>query len=57
MTSEGYAASAAGFAAHMQWRIAGKAVDAESVWKTLRQPEAVAKAAHGEKLESPIFGK
>jgi WD40 repeat protein len=57
LTPEGYTTSSAGFAAQMQWRMAGKAVEAEPVWKALRQPEAIEKAARGEMLVSPIFGK
>lgn len=57
LTPEGYATNSAGVAGQMQWRMAGETVKAEPVWKTLRQPELVVKAARGEKLAAPVFGK
>jgi WD40 repeat protein len=55
LTPEGYAASSPDFAGRMQWRMAGQTVKAEPVWRTLGQPEAVVKAAHGEKPAAPVF--
>jgi WD40 repeat protein len=57
VTPEGYTASSSGFAGQAQWRMAGKTITPEPVWKTLRQPEAVAKAARGEALAAPQFGR
>jgi hypothetical protein len=56
LTPEGYTASSVGFAAQMQWRMAGQAVEAAPVWNALRRPEAVVKAARGEKVAAPTFG-
>jgi hypothetical protein len=40
-----------------QWRVAGQTVTTEAVWKVLRQPETVARAARGEAVAAPSFGK
>jgi WD40 repeat protein len=53
---EGYAASSPGMTASVQWRMAGKPVASEPIWKALQQPDTVAKAARGESLTSPQFG-
>jgi hypothetical protein len=57
LTPEGYTTSSTGFAAQMQWRMAGQTIKAEPVWKALRQPDAVVKALRGEKLAAPSFSK
>lgn len=57
LTPEGYTAGSPGLTTLGQWRMAGQAVTAEAAWKALRQPDAVAKAARGEKLAAPVFGK
>jgi WD40 repeat protein len=54
---EGYASGSDSLVALGQWRMAGKGVDAEPVWKTLRRAEAVAKANRGETLAAPMFPK
>jgi WD40 repeat protein len=57
VTPEGYTSGSAGLTALGQWRMAGQAVTAETVWKALRQPDAVAKSARGETVTPPVFGK
>ncbi len=57
LTPEGYAGSSDGLAALGRWRMGGQEVAADAVWKALRQPEAVAKAARGEAVAAPEFGK
>jgi WD40 repeat protein len=57
VTPEGYTASSSRFAKEVQWRMAGQIVTADPVWKALRQPDAVVKAAHGETMAAPSFGK
>jgi WD40 repeat protein len=57
MTPEGYTAGGAGLAALGQWRMGGQTVGGEGVWKALNQSEAIAKAARGETLPAPNFGK
>jgi Tol biopolymer transport system component len=57
LTPEGYAAGSSGIVTLGQWRMAGRVVPANNVWKTLRQPDAVAKALRGEKLAVPVLGK
>jgi WD40 repeat protein len=57
LTPEGYAASSAGVASAGRWTMGGQAAPAEAVWKALGQPEAVAKAARGEAVAAPTFGK
>ena len=37
--------------------MAGQAAPAEAIWKTLRQPESVAKALRGEAVPPPVFAK
>ena len=54
---EGYAAGSPELTALGRWRMAGQAVAAEAVWKELAKPELVAKAARGEVLAAPSFGK
>jgi WD40 repeat protein len=57
VTPEGYAVGSPGLVAQGQWRMGGQAVAAEAAWKALTSPEAVAKAARGEALTPPTFGK
>jgi hypothetical protein len=57
VTPEGYTTSSPGFADQVQWRMAGQTVKAEPVWKALRQPDAVVKAAHGEATAAPSFSE
>jgi hypothetical protein len=52
LTPEGYAAGD-GLFADAQWQAGGKALDASTLWPVLKQPEAVAKSARGEKVEAP----
>ncbi|HZT82779.1 MAG TPA: hypothetical protein VFA26_21290 [Gemmataceae bacterium] len=55
LTPEGYAAGSAGVTKLGQWRMAGKGVAGEAVWKALGRPETVAKALRGESLAAPTF--
>jgi WD40 repeat protein len=57
VTPEGYAATNSKMATLGQWRMAGQAVSAEPVWKTLQQPTAVVRALRGEPLTQPVFPK
>ncbi len=57
LTPEGYASGSPGVVALGQWRMGGQTVAAEAAWKALSSPEAVVKAAHGEALTPPAFGK
>ncbi len=57
LTPEGYAASSPGVATAGRWTMGGQAVPAEAVWKALGRPESVAKAARGEAVPAPTFGK
>lgn len=57
MTPEGYTASSTELASQTQWRMAGQSVGAEAVWRALHHPEVVVRAARGETLEAPRFGK
>jgi len=57
LTPEGFAAGSPAVAATGRWAMAGQAVPAEAVWKALGRPEVVAKAARGETLAAPAFGK
>lgn len=57
LTPEGYAASSPGLAALGQWRMGGQAIAGDTAWKLLRQPEAVARAARGDVVTAPTFGK
>ena len=54
---EGYANGSDSLVGLGQWRMAGKGVGAEPVWKTLRQAEAIGKANRGEPLAPPTFSK
>ncbi len=56
LTPEGYAAGSEKLLALGQWRMAGKDLAGEALWKTLRQPETVAKAVRGEAV-NPAFDK
>jgi WD40 repeat protein len=55
LTPEGFLAGSPGLAQVGQWRMAGQQVAAEPVWQALQQPDAVARAARGEKLKDPTF--
>ncbi|OAI52084.1 hypothetical protein AYO44_16760 [Planctomycetaceae bacterium SCGC AG-212-F19] len=57
LTPEGYMHSSETLAGLVAWRMADKQVDGEGVWKSLRQPEAVAKGLRGEALAAAAFGK
>jgi WD40 repeat protein len=57
LTPEGYAVGSSSVVALGQWRMAGQPVQADNIWKALRQPDAVAKALRGERLAVPVFGK
>lgn len=57
LTPEGYASGSLGLNSLGQWRMGGQPVAADTVWKALRKPDAVAKAVRGEKLSPPAFGK
>jgi DNA-binding beta-propeller fold protein YncE len=57
LTPEGYAASSDGVKGQGRWRMGGTVVSGDAVWKALGQPTAVARAARGEKLAAPVFGK
>jgi WD40 repeat protein len=54
---EGYAVCSPALSAAARWRMAGQGVPDEAVWKVLAQPEALAKAARGEAVAAPTFGK
>src|SRR5262249_12118861 len=56
-TPAGSAAGSPGLEALGRWRVAGQPVSAEAVWKSLQQPDLVAKAARGEAVAAPTFGK
>jgi hypothetical protein len=51
----GYAAAEEALAAQARWRMAGREVPAEAVWKALGKPELVAKALRGEAVPAPVF--
>lgn len=57
VTPEGYASGSPRLTALGQWRITGKGVNSEAVWKTLNQPEQIAKAVKGEVPAAPVFKK
>lgn len=56
LTPEGYAAGSDQLVKLAQWRMGAQTVPAETAWKVLQRPEAVAKAARGEAL-APALGK
>ncbi len=57
LTPEGYATGSAGAATLGRWRMAGREVAAAPVWQALRQPALVARAAQGQAVPAPKFGK
>lgn len=57
VTAEGFAAGSPGVTAQGQWRMAGQPVPGDAVWKVLHQPDTVARAARGEAIAAPVFGK
>jgi WD40 repeat protein len=57
LTPEGHAASSPGVVSAGRWTMAGQAVPAEAVWKALGRPDVVARAARGEAVSAPAFGK
>jgi WD40 repeat protein len=54
LAPEGYAAGSPELQALGRWRMAGKDV---AVWPSLLQPDLVARAARGETVPAPTFGK
>jgi WD40 repeat protein len=57
LTPEGHAAAGPGVQTAGRWTMAGQAVPAETVWKALGKPDAVARAARGESVPPPTFDK
>ncbi len=57
LTPEGYAASSAGLQSSVQWRMGGQMVTSDALWRALGQPDVVAKAAGGDPLPAPTFGR
>src|SRR5262249_54062435 len=57
VTPEGYVQSSEPLVGLAAWRMAGKAVEGDGVWKALRQPEAVAKGMRGDTLPAPTIAK
>lgn len=57
ITPEGYANGSDSLVGVGHWRMAGKGIEAETVWKALRQVEAVSRATRGEALSVPVFVK
>jgi WD40 repeat protein len=57
LTPEGYAVSSPGIVTAGRWTMGGQAVPAEAVWKALGRAKLVAKAARGEAVAAPTFGK
>jgi WD40 repeat protein len=57
LTPEGYAAGSPSMSTLVRWRLAGQATAGERVWKTVRQPEMVARALRGETVAAPKFLK
>jgi WD40 repeat protein len=55
LTPEGYASGSAGMSTLVRWRLAGQETAAEPVWRTVRQPEMIARALRGEKVVAPKF--
>ena len=53
LTPEGYANGAEGLLGKCHWQSGGKRLDGPTVWPVLKQPDAVAKAGRGEKVEEP----
>jgi Tol biopolymer transport system component len=57
LTPEGYAGSSTELTKLGRWRVAGQTVAADAVWKLLRQPSNLARAARGEAVPTPTFSK
>jgi WD40 repeat protein len=57
LTPEGYTASSPSLTKQGGWRMAGRSVGAEAVWKALGQADVVARAVRGEKVAAPTFAK
>lgn len=57
LTPEGYLHTSEPLAGLGAWRMAGKPVAGDVVWKSLRQPEVATKGVRGEALAAPTFGK
>ncbi|MFN4261875.1 MAG: c-type cytochrome domain-containing protein [Gemmataceae bacterium] len=57
LTPEGYTVSSDTLRQQGRWQAGAQTLPADAVWQTLRQPDAVAKAAKGETLTVPSFPK
>jgi len=57
VTPEGFAASSSQCNTLAQWRMTGKLVSADLIWKALQKPEMIAKAVRGENVGVPSFTK
>jgi WD40 repeat protein len=57
LTPEGYADSSTELTKLGRWRIAGQTLASEAVWKQLRQPSKLSRAARGETVPVPTFSK
>jgi hypothetical protein len=55
VTPEGFVASSPELPREARWRVAGREVPSEPVWQALQQPDAVVRAARGERLKEPEF--
>ena len=55
LTPEGYALAGDSVATLSQWRMAGRPLTGDTVWRSLRHAEAVAKAIRGETVPAPTF--
>src|SRR5262249_34509144 len=56
-TPEGYTSGSPQLVAQANWLLAGQPVAAERVWKSLQQPEQIARALRGEAVTAATFGK
>ncbi|HZU35815.1 MAG TPA: c-type cytochrome domain-containing protein, partial [Gemmataceae bacterium] len=57
LTPQGHATASVRLTTKGQWRMGGRNVPAEAVWKTLAHPEEVERAVRGEAVAAPAFGK
>jgi len=56
LAPEGFAVGSDALLLRGRWRMVGAEVDAAPLWKTLRQPAAMARACRGETVAAPVFG-